>query len=652
MTINVGIVSYTINLVLFGTICVAATVYHGSKKLTNSKQQCHSSADKRRKLVVISGCDRGFGRLLAEALNTSGNDYLILALTLTEASALELLSKGDEKGKLFAIKCDVTSKSDVANMKAFAEKMLDEHDAVLYGIVNNAGIVSPGDFVWYSDTSVYQNVMDVNYFGQLRVTHALLPFMLRTSNSLSSGPRIVNLSSVCGTMASPSNGAYSASKFAVEAWSDSIRLELRPFNVHVVKVRPGQISTDIQVEYGTNLVENFKNAPEGIQQIYGGEKYLKSIKEPFQAIAESSANGSMQHPSIVTQSLEDILAIQDTSKIKPYYWIGSDAHTFFKAMYNLPTTVSDTIKQGLVHFAPFLYELPTPDAVSHLTIKVKSIDKSIVFYRAFGFKEFGKMEHGMQFLVSGKAKWWSTLILLQEDTNFVGHKESYGVGMTRLCLFSTNFTNDVKMLKEQGLQPMGPIATLSSIKVAAYLDPDSNFVVYYFGFGGPVRLLSQVVTWWKQKSDPIIFHWTINCFDVKHAMSVFEKLDFKTTSDQRSDQVGEDLLAAFNIEKNSTVIEHIRICKLPKDSVFATLMEWKTPKSESNPTRLANTMTIAVSNVSQALEKARGAGMVIPTEGAITYQTLPVYGKVKVGTAYLENESNRIEFCCFADKKF
>jgi hypothetical protein len=93
------------------------------------------------------------------------------------------------------------------------------------------------------------------------------------------------------------------------------------------------------------------------------------------------------------------------------------------------------------------------------------------------------------------------------------------------------------------------------------------------------------------------------------------------------------------------------MCKLPDASVFATLMEWTTPKSERTGGELMNTMTITVSDVHAALDKARMVGMSVPEDGAITYRRVPVYGEVLVGTAYLEDACNRIDFCSFANRR-
>jgi NAD(P)-dependent dehydrogenase (short-subunit alcohol dehydrogenase family)/catechol 2,3-dioxygenase-like lactoylglutathione lyase family enzyme len=522
---------------------------------------------------------------------------------------------------------------------------------VLYGLVNNAGIVDPGDFVFFRDCETYRHVMEVNFFGQLKVTQALLPLMLGTAQTLSSGPRILNLSSVCGTSSGPGNGAYSASKFAVEAWSDSLRLEVKPFGIHVVKIRPGAISTQIQNDWGSHYLQNFDAAPDAIRQLYGADDFRARAAN----FTKSNGTKQMTPPSLVVASLVDILALQtQNAALEPYYWIGSDAHTIWRALHTLPTSVVDTVKAAM-QFDPVQPTLPPVGIISHLTIRVRNIQASLPFYTAFGFEALGTTENGLQFLNSGASKvkrHWSTLLLLYEDPTMKPRGAVSDAGMTRLAILTTNMKRDMKKLADQGFQPMAPPATQSGTTAVAYCDPD-NFVVYFDEFRGLGGAFVGASLWWKGKKDPAMFHWTMNCVKVKTAMTIFETLGFETYADMRTDQVYYNMLPAFCMDPKATVIEHIRMCKDANDSVWTTLMEWSAPtRSACNGVdELTNTMTIAVSDVHAALKKAREAGMTVPNDGSISYRKLPVFGEVLVGTAYVEDLCNRVEFCCFADRR-
>lgn len=295
------------------------------------------------KLVVITGADTGFGRLLSEKLAVL-TEFQVLALCLTESAAEEITWYGTSHGgNLVGLKCDVTSEQDVEIMHKKVQAMLSERGSKLYGIVNNAGIVNPGDFCWYKDIEIYQRTMDVNFFGQLRITQSLLPIMMKTSSS--EGARIINMSSVCGASASPGNSAYNASKFAVEAWSDSLRIELKPFNIQVVKVRPGQIDTRIQSDYFRNLFKNYASASTEVRSLYGGDSFSDKIK----AVLAASSGTRLTKPEVVVDAIADMLIY---STVEPYYWIGTDAQTLWRALSTLPTKVADSAKEKSLYFAP------------------------------------------------------------------------------------------------------------------------------------------------------------------------------------------------------------------------------------------------------------------------------------------------------------
>lgn len=640
-----GVLATAANLTLFVTICVLAHCLHLKAALSpNQKKKKREKDDTRPKLVVITGCDRGIGRLLAENLQKSDeHDYLVLALTLTQQAADEL--NGLDKDRMFAIQCDVTSDEDVQKTKDFVEHILKSEKAVLYSIVNNAGIADPGDFAWFSDLNSFRRIMEVNFFGQLRVTQALLPLMIRTAKTLVQGARILNMSSVCGATASPSNSSYNASKFAVEAWSDSIRLELQSFNINVVKVRPGQFSTEIQKDWAENLIKNYSAAPNQIHEWYGGDAFRDKVVGLFQSAAASST--PLPEPTLVVDALTDMLKMKQ-SKLEPYYWIGQDAHTLWRALHSLPTSVSDLMKLSLFHFRPVEQELPPVDVISHVTIRVRNIEASLPFYEAFGLEKMGKTENGQQFLRSGSVKnRWSALVLLQEDKSMKARGKSSDAGMTRLCIYTSNIYAEVKRLSAKGIQAMAPTAETGEAKIAAYYDPD-KFVVYLLQFNNILGAAGRVYLWWNKRVVPCLFHWTVNVTNAQVGLSAFEALGFNTLSDQNSEQVVVGLLPAFNIDPKSSEIKHIRMCKLPDDAFVATIMEWVHPKSDPKGAELMNSMTLSVTDVEAWLERARNAGMT--TEPA-KYQRLPVFGEVFVGSAFVEPGCNRIEFCCFTNKQ-
>ena len=170
--------------------------------------------------VLITGASTGIGRACATHLAARG--FHVLAGVRDEA---------DAPPGLEAVRLDVTSEADVA---AVAERV----GAELGALVNNAGIaiMGPVEGVPVDD---WRRQVEVNLIGQVAVTRALLPALIRARG------RIVNMTSIGGRVAMPLFGPYSASKFAMEAVTDALRRELHAHGVKVVAVEPGAIATPI-----------------------------------------------------------------------------------------------------------------------------------------------------------------------------------------------------------------------------------------------------------------------------------------------------------------------------------------------------------------------------------------------------------------------
>ena len=488
--------------------------------------------------------------------------------------------------------------------------------------------------------------MDVNFMGQVRVTQAFVPLILRTSRTLATGARILNLSSVCGASANPSNSAYNASKFAVEAWSDSLRLELEQFGVNVVKIRPGQISTDIQSDWAKNYLKNYDAASDYVKGLYGGDAFRSTVEKTLSAMA--SGKGPAADPQLVIKAIQEILQLPDT-QIKSHYWIGMDAHTLWKALHSLPTHVADNLKR-LFRFTPKALDLPPLNVVSHVTIDVSSLEKALPFYQAFGLELYGPTVQGQQFLQSGTSKsGWPTLVLLRETKGMPTRGECWHAGMTRLAILTTTLDADVEQLSAaKGLEPIVKPVKTPAGSIAVYKDPD-GFTIYLIQFENPIQLMIRGMNWWNRKKSPNLLHFTINLMDAKKAISVFEELGFEKVFDSTEVGVQYDMLPAFNIPAEGSHIERIRGCKLPGDSFWACLMQWVKPETVCGESQHLNAMTISVADVFGALEKAKKAGLIVKEEPQ--YRTLPLYGEVLVGTAFVEEGRAKIEFCSFANRK-
>jgi NAD(P)-dependent dehydrogenase (short-subunit alcohol dehydrogenase family) len=175
--------------------------------------------------VLVTGAARGIGYAIAVRLAAEGWDVLAGVRTAADVAAVSA------HPRVRGVLLDVTDDEQVA---ALADSLPARLDAV----VNNAGVVVSGPLEAVTPNELRRQ-MDVNVVGQIAVTQAVLP-RLRDSRG-----RIVFISSVNGRIATPVIGAYCASKFALEAAADALRMELRPWGIRVSVVEPAQTATDM-----------------------------------------------------------------------------------------------------------------------------------------------------------------------------------------------------------------------------------------------------------------------------------------------------------------------------------------------------------------------------------------------------------------------
>ncbi len=178
--------------------------------------------------VLITGCSSGIGRALADAFKSAGFD--VWASARREADVVALAAAGFN-----AVLLDV---NDSMALQRLAEQ-LGELDV----LINNAGYGAMGPLL-DGGTDAMQRQFETNVFSIVGVTQALFP-ALRRSKGL-----VVNIGSVSGVLVTPFAGAYCASKAAVHALSDALRMELAPFGIRVLEVQPGAINTSFAKNAG------------------------------------------------------------------------------------------------------------------------------------------------------------------------------------------------------------------------------------------------------------------------------------------------------------------------------------------------------------------------------------------------------------------
>lgn len=200
--------------------------------------------------VFITGASRGIGR--ATALRLAAGGWDVVAGVRREEDGATLAA---ESPRITPVVLDVTDAGHVAR--------LAEEVTGLDALVNNAGVAILGPLEGTSmDTLRHQ--LEVNFFGHLAVTQALLP-RLRASRG-----RIVFTSSLSGRFATPLTGPYNASKFALEGAADALRMELRPWGVRVSLVEPAQVATDIWGNAEADLDRHVAALSPEARELYAG----------------------------------------------------------------------------------------------------------------------------------------------------------------------------------------------------------------------------------------------------------------------------------------------------------------------------------------------------------------------------------------------
>jgi NAD(P)-dependent dehydrogenase (short-subunit alcohol dehydrogenase family) len=267
--------------------------------------------------VLVTGASTGIGRACAEHLDSLG--FTILAGVRKQSDADSL--RGAGSGRTQPLILDVTESELIAS----AMRTVDEAaPAGLAGLVNNAGI-SVGGPLEFVAIDEWRRQLEVNLIGQVAVTQAALPALRKARG------RIVNMTSIGGRLATPFLGPYNASKFALEAVTDVLRLELRQFGIEVAAVEPGAVATPIWGK-GRASAEQANMPAEALTLYSAG---IAAISK-FISQAERSAVPPLE----VARAVEHALT---ASRPKTRYIVGRDAKLRLALTRLLPTRVMDRV---------------------------------------------------------------------------------------------------------------------------------------------------------------------------------------------------------------------------------------------------------------------------------------------------------------------
>ena len=270
--------------------------------------------------IVITGASTGIGA--ACALYLADHGFRVFA-GIRDHQAGEVLAKG-RTGRVIPIHLDVTEERSIREATDRVTQQLGEGGLV--GLINNAGIAVGGPLEVIPIDQLRRQ-FEVNVFGQIAVTQAFLP-LLRKGRG-----RIINMGSIAGRATIPLMGPYSASKFALEALTDALRLELQPWGMQVSVIEPGAIATPIW--------EKSIKAASSLESTAGSAattRYAAMVKGVKEAVGRAAERAIP--PDVVVQAVVHSLT---APRPRTRYLVGADAKIRAWMMKWLPDRLNDRL---------------------------------------------------------------------------------------------------------------------------------------------------------------------------------------------------------------------------------------------------------------------------------------------------------------------
>jgi len=270
--------------------------------------------------IVVTGASTGIGA--ACALDCAGRGMTVFAGVRDARAGEALAAKGGPS--LIPIMLDVTDVSTITRSAEVVQRTVGEDG--LGGLVNNAGIVigSPLEVI---PLPQLRKQLEVNVIGQIAVTQAFLPLLRRGRG------RVVNMGSIAGRGTIPLLGPYSASKYALEALTDALRMELQPWGIQVSIIETGAIATPIW-EKSAKEAEGLEESASNEAKALYGEAVIR-IRE---AVAEAAQRAIP--PEVVVRAVHHALT---ASRPHTRYLVGTDAKLRAWMVKWLPDRVQDRL---------------------------------------------------------------------------------------------------------------------------------------------------------------------------------------------------------------------------------------------------------------------------------------------------------------------
>ncbi|MGC9150577.1 MAG: oxidoreductase [Microbacter sp.] len=263
------------------------------------------------KVILITGASSGIGKETAVRLVRKGFTVYGAARRLEKMSDLQALG-------VHVLKMDVTDDASMVN----GLRYIMDHEGRIDVLINNAGY---GSFGAVEDVPIEEarTQFEVNLFGLARLTQLVLPTMRAQK-----GGRIINVSSVAGTISEPFGAWYHASKFALEGWSDCLRMELIPMHIDVVIIKPAMIQTEWSSIARENLLKT------------SGQGFYRHFARQHAAMLGKGDAMIASKPVVIAKIIEKAVLAR---KPKTRYAAGKGAHLMIWIRRHVPDRLFDAM---------------------------------------------------------------------------------------------------------------------------------------------------------------------------------------------------------------------------------------------------------------------------------------------------------------------
>lgn len=269
------------------------------------------------KTILITGCSSGIGLCAANTLKAKG--YRVFATARKEIDVKKLRAKGLE-----SLILDV---SDSASIQCALSEILDKTGGTLDALFNNAGFCQPGA-VEDLTRDMIRAQFETNVFGTMELTNLVIPIMRKQGHG-----RIINNTSILGIVTMPYRGAYNASKFALEGFTDTLRQELSDTNIRVSTIVPGPIVS----KFRDNAHLHYQ------QTIHKNDSVHQAMYKKMEAFFFTAPEGERRFTLPPEAVVKKLLLALEKPKPKAHYYIGAAAQLFVLLRRLLPDCALDWV---------------------------------------------------------------------------------------------------------------------------------------------------------------------------------------------------------------------------------------------------------------------------------------------------------------------